>query len=521
MNRHNTKMTYYTRPRRLILAVVRCLLLAVAALYAIAPASATDRSIWQMLPYDVHILLAVDPSPPITPILRDELPVCLNERVESTIGAAWNAKIEYAPPALRGALLRDIDAVAVDQIPMPSPPPDKVLLLAVKCLPGGLQINARDFDTRTNTISSPVTRSVSQIGVLGDAMLDAVLSCFAPLAFIDGVKKNEVTIRPKASALAPRDPNLSFIHKDDVFRPIKRINDKDGNLRMAEPVAWTFLTVDGFQTTETKCKLHTGILSPIHKRGGRRVEMLALRVIPTDRSTVLVLKSRTPPHEPLFGYDVYSRVPDKEAATLLGRTDRRGRFVVPPGEHIIRVLLIRNGREPLARMPMVPGLEEELTTEIAKDDLRLWAEGFIYSLQEELVDIVARRKIYMALIRARMEAGKIEQAEKMLLDLRQMPDAMQLGLRVTNQRKRLETNDYVVQTKINLFLDDTVQLIHQHLDPRELTELEEDFRLAKAEAEREAEREAKEKAKEEAEASKSESEEKPAEESKPAEKPTE
>ena len=213
---------------------------------------------------------------------------------------------------------------------------------------------------------------------------------------------------------------------------------------------------------------------------------------------MLSLKSRTAPHEPLFGYYVYSRVPGKEAATLLGRTDRRGRFVVPPGDHIIRVLLVRNGREPLARMPMVPGLEKELSTEIARDDLRLWTEGYIFGLQEELVDIVVRRKIYMTLIRVRMDEGKIEQAEKMLKDLREMPDAMQLTLRVSRETNRLETNDYIVQRKISQFTNDTVQLIHQHLDPSELTELEDDFKLAKAEAAKDAA----EKAKDEAEAAK-------------------
>lgn len=487
-----------------ILAIICCLLCTVTALLSAESASAADKSIWQMLPYDVKILVALDQCPPLTPKLREELLAGLSERIDATIGATWNTTIEPAPPALRGLLLRDIDAVTVDQIPAFKPPPDKVLLLAVKCLPGGLEVNARDFDVRTNTISSLVTRPVSQIGVLGDAMLDAVLSSFAPLAYIDRVKKKDVLIRPKASALPPRDPNLSFIHIDDVFLPIKRINDKEGNLRKAEAVAWTFLTVERVLSGETTCKLHSGLRSPLYKRGGRRVESLALRVIPTDRSTVLTLKSRTEPHEPLSGYDVYSRVPGKKTATRLGQTNRLGRFEVPPGEHIIRVLLIKNGSEPLYRMPMVPGLERELTQEIAKDDLRLWAEGFMYSMQEEFIDIVIRRIIFMTLIRARMESGKIEQAEKMLVVLREMPNAMQLVLRVDTEWKRLETNDYIVRRKINQRLGDTVQLIHQHLDPKELTELEDDFRDAKADWEREAA----DKTTEDAEAAKAESEKK-------------
>ena len=427
---------------------------------------AADRTIWPLLPYDVKILVAFDPRPPLTPRLRDELLACLTERLDATVGASWNVSIELAPPALRGRLLRNIDAILPDQAPVPKTPVDKVLLVAVRCVPDGLEIDARDFDVRTHTLSSSVTRPVSQIGVLSDAMLDAVLAAFAPLAIIDSSKGNEVVLRPKASALPPRDPNLSFIHPGDVFRPIRRLNDKEGNLRKAEPVAWTFLTVDKVLSGETVCQLHSGIRSALLNRRGRRVESpgpagdthrsldrtdaqvadRAVRAAVGATTSIPACRAKRPP-------------------AAWGEPIAAASFVVPPGEHIIRVLLIKNGREPLARMPMVPGLEPEMTTEIAKDDLRLWADGFIYSLQEELVDIVARRRIYMALIHARINAGKTDQAEEMLASLKEMPDAMQLSLRVTNERKRLTTNDHVVQRKIDLFLDDTVSLIHQHLDP--------------------------------------------------------
>ncbi len=465
------------------------LVLAVVILFMPSLAGADDQSVWQLLPYDVRILIGFDPCPPITPRLQDELCVSLAERIEATIGAGWNATVAPAPAPLRGALVRDIKGLQADQVPIPTPPPDKVLLMAITCVPGGLEVTARDFDVRTHTLSSPVTRSVSQIGELSDAALDALLTAFAPLArivsskrkAIDGVRRIEVVLHPKASGLPPRDPNLALFRKDDVFQPIHRYNDREGNLRRAAPVPWTFCTVEKISPLETHCRLHSGVRISLTKRGGR-VEALALRVIPTGGSTMLVLKSRTKPHKPLSGYKVYSRVPGKKAATLLGWTDRRGQLLIPPEEHLLRVLLIKNGREPLARMPMVPGLEPEMTTEIANDDLRLWAEGFIFSLQEELVDIVARRKIYDALIRARIEADKLDLAEKMFEELRKLPTNEQFSLRVIQERERLATNDHVVQRKINLFLDDTNKLIHQHLHPQAIGELERYLRDAKAAA---------------------------------------
>ncbi len=202
-------------------------------------------------------------------------------------------------------------------------------------------------------------------------------------------------------------------------------------------------------------------------------------MIPTGGSTILTLRSRTEPHKPLSGYKVFSRVPGFKAATLLGRTDRQGQLLIPPERHLLRVLLIKNGREPIARMPMVPGLEPEMTTEIANDDLRLWAEGFNFALQEELLDIVARQRIYDVLIKARIEDGKLEQAEKMLEMLRKLPTNEQFSLRVLQEKNRFATNDYVVQKKIDRFLNDTITAIHRYLNPQTLVELDRMLRDAK------------------------------------------
>ncbi|MBN1395374.1 MAG: hypothetical protein JW959_10155 [Pirellulales bacterium] len=494
-------------------------LLLTAALAPSPAAVADDSAVWQMTPYEAQILLAFEQRPPITAELREELRRTLAERIDATIGASWNVKILSAPPELRAAMVHDFEGLQAKQIPLPYPPPDKVLTMSVICAPDGLVVKCRDFDAHTRTLSSPVRLKVGQIGALGDASLDALLTAFSPLARVESADRRtgKAVLRLKASGLPPRDPNLSFFHEHDVFQPIHRYNDREGNLKKAEPVPWNFFTVEKSDPEATICQLHSGLTASLTKRG-RRVESLALRVVPTGDSTLLTLKSRTDPDRPLFGYQIFSRDPyaDKVDVTLLGRTDRRGQFVVPPSDRVLRIILVKNGREPLARMPMVPGMEAEMTTEIANDDLRLWAEGFIYSLQEELVDIVARRKIYDALIRARIDSGNLEQAEKMLEELKKLPDNEKFSYRVMQERDRLATDDPVVQKKIDLFLDDTNHLIHKHLNPRAIAELEEMLRDAK-ETRIVKEREAKLKAEEEKKKAAEEARKKAEEEKKKAE----
>ena len=312
------------------------------------------------------------------------------------IGPAWNVTVSPAPAALGEAMLHGLAELPSERVPLPSPEVDKILLVAVTPVPGGVTVTARDFDVRTRTLSPAVVRPVWQPGMLGDAALDALLTAFAPLGRIDRWEKDVVFIRAKASGLPLGDRRLAMFREGDVLRPIIRYNDRDGRFRRAAPAQWSFCVVEKVSPEEVKCRVHTGMRAEIATRGRGRVEPLVLRVVPTGGSTLLSLQSRTEPRRPLGGYDVYSYPPgQKTAVTRVGRTDRQGQLLIPPTDVPLRVLLVRSGNEVLARLPIVPGLEPQLTALIANDDQRLAAEGFITGLQEELVDVFARRKILM------------------------------------------------------------------------------------------------------------------------------
>jgi hypothetical protein len=134
----------------------------------------------------------------------------------------------------------------------------------------------------------------------------------------------------------------------------------------------------------------------------------------------LTLRSQSEPKQPLAGYEVYAHPPDSTATVLLGRTDRQGRVTVPPGDGPLRVLLARHGAALLACLPMVPGLEPACTAEIPNDDRRLEAEGLASGLQYELIDLVTRREVLFARARARIKAGKFDEAEELIGQLLQL-----------------------------------------------------------------------------------------------------
>ena len=326
-------------------------------------------------------------------------------------------------------MLYDFGGMLAKQIEIPSTEPDKILLVAVGVVPGGLTASARDFDVRTRTLSAAVTRPVWQIGSLGDAALDALLAAYAPLARIESVEKDVAVLRVKSGGLPLRDPNLKLLCKDDVLRPIVRHNDRDNKFRDAVPAHWSLCSVDKIEPDMVKCLVFTGMRGEMATRGRGRAELLALKVISPGGGTTVLLESAAKPQSPLAGYDLYAYPPnDKKAAVLLGQTNRQGRLVVSPGGgSMMRVLLVKNGMRLLAKLPIVPGLEPLLTANIPNDDQRLAAEGFINGFREELIDLVARQKILARQIRTCIEKKDFEQASKYITDLRQLPTPQQFA----------------------------------------------------------------------------------------------
>ena len=454
------------------------LLVALALAWASA-AMAADRSVWPLTPYRVEVYVAVAAELPAAPRLETALCADLATRIEAVIGAPWNATVSSAPPKLRDALLHGLTGLQSDQVPLPPPEVDKLLLVAVTAVPGGMRVTARDFDVRTRTLSPAVARPVWQLGALGDAALDAMLSAFAPLARIERVDKDQMFLRAKASALPPRDRNLALVREGDVFRPIIRYNDRDNKFRRTAPARWSFCPVEKVSPDEVRCQIYSGMRSELTTKGRGRIEPLALKVVPPSGSTLLLLQSKSEPKTPLAGYEVYTHPPgQKTALTLVGRTDRQGRLVVSPGQDLLRVLLLKNGNANLARLPIVPGLEPRLTAVIPNDDQRLGAEGFILGLREEVTDVYVRRKILMMRIHSRIEKKQFDQAAAFFDALRGLPTAEQFNMRLAHEQDRLASTDPSVQRKINTLLSDTRLLIDKQLDPQEIEDLDQDLHNA-------------------------------------------
>lgn len=455
---------------------------------------ATAQSVWELTPYRILAYVAVEPRPELTPRLIARMYACASERADTAVGAAWDLHIEPAPPELLRPLLGGLANLTLDDLPPAivtdaEANVDKLLLCSVRSVAGGYTLEARDYDLHSRLVGSPVILSAAQREQLPDQLFQALYAAFAPLAQIENVeedketKETHVVLRLRAASLPPLDPQLAWARPGDVFRPVRRYNERDGSLKRINLLEWTFLTVDRVQAAELNCKLFSGMRSPLTGRRRGKVEMLALLARPTGRSSELVLRSRVvggdpTTSRPMSGYAIYSHPSDSPHTVLIGRTDGDGRLTVPADESPLRILMVKHGADTLARLPMMPGLEPELKADIPDDDQRLVAEGVIVGIQEKFVDTIARRAVLIKQIKAGLEEGKLDVAGKRMDELRKLPRQDDFLNEIRNEKQRAASDDPRIQKKVDKLFDDTREIVIRFLNPADLDNLESELGAA-------------------------------------------
>ncbi len=247
-----------------------------------------------------------------------------------------------------------------------------------------------------------------------------------------------------------------------------------------EVVPWTVLRAQARAdrspaTGAVPCEIVSGLRNPIRSRGSRRVERLALVVRASYEQTQLELRARGDARRKLAGYDVYARLPDEKNTHWIGRSDWQGRLAIGRDEHPLKILYVKNGSRLLARLPLVVGAAENLTAELTDDSLRLEAEGFLRGLQEEFIDLVARRKVLAMRIRRRVEENKLAEAEQLLDEMRQLETRQGLERRIRERQATFQTRDRAQQDRINRLFRDTRTLLQKHLDPGEIDALRDEL----------------------------------------------
>ena len=418
-------------------------------------AEESSPTAWELLPYRIHILTAVEPSASLPPKLEQELPADLVARASAVVGGAWRLEASAAPVELRYRIMHSLGSLTAEDIAPASKKGDKVILLGIAAGESGFVVRARELDMATGLWNTTSTRIVRQAGSVKQEALSCVLSAFAPQARIEKVEDKLVTLKLRAAALARREGELPLFLVGTVFRPVLVKCDASGVIQAgpAEPIAWTYLVPTENKTASSPftARIETGLSGKVLPDYHPTRLRLALGVSPSRDSTKIKLVAEGSA-APLEGYEVASQEPEVAGKSgpivSVGRSGPDGVVLVSVGTSTLRTLLIRHGEEILARLPVVPGLAEEITISLADDRPRLAIESILNGIQDNLLDLVARREVLVSRVKAATNGGDSAGAAKLKDQLRLLPAAGLILAELDKQQRPIEALEGTARQKM-------------------------------------------------------------------------
>jgi hypothetical protein len=458
-------MTARSEPLQYVLfpsLILACTLLAADR---VAGAATTP---WQLAPYRIQVLVAVGSGPALPPEFAADLCASLVARSDAVVGGPWLLTAAPASAELQDRMLSALDSIPADALPKPAADTDKLLLLAISLGPQGYQVAAREFDVRTQSLGAVLRKSVPQAAKLRDAAFAAVVKVFAPLALVHAVDKQDVRLRVRAAALAPRDKSLSLVKSGSMLRPVIRY--ADGHVTA---LPWTALVVGDAGPEEARARLVTGLKTALFGYSGTAAEPLALWVMPTTAPVIVNLQS---PRDAQIGRPVYDVVSTDAKSPLAVRANSQAAVTLPAGE--ARVVEVRSGQQVLARLPVVSASDAPMTLTVPADVRLLEAESYLAAAQDELADLVALRQVLIAQAEKAIDSKRTADAKAAWAELQSLKSRQKFSEELAAAQKRVIGEDLSVQQRIDAMFSELAKLADEQLDPKPLDALAAEIKKA-------------------------------------------
>ena len=456
-------------------------------------AEGANNKYWELSPYRVHLLVAIDDSAQPQPGLGDQIVADLRRKIRTTVYPLWSTKISLATDAVRQELLERLDhlehstaeSLTMDNLVSAC---DKRLFLSIRTTPLGSTLACREFDCTVRRWGTTEHRHIRQSWLLSAQCFDLVCQTFSPLAMVRALQDEEkvdkeVLLRFRGSRL-PQQSDLSFFNvTGEAYQPLTLRTNSAGEFKVdsIRDVSWTYLTLAEQQQDGWHAIVHTGTRRPFGIRRRGRIENLALAMRKPVGKTRVRFYARHDQAQGLIGYEVFRREPGESETQPIGLTDSSGAVEVAPGKSNVSILFLRSEGQLLAKVPVVVGAKSLLEVPIADDTARLRAQAALTSLTERLIDTVAQRNILIARVRDRIKNGKLDQAQELFTTLDNLPGRSKFvqAIDSAENRKLHQSDDPKVQARIEKLFADTRKLLGKFLNTRQITDLQNELTAAR------------------------------------------
>jgi hypothetical protein len=446
-------------------------------------AGAEGTSYWDQEPYRIHATIVIDAPADVADNWAANLPSYLKRRAAAAIGPLWQPSVELAAGALGEHMLTEIESIDAKQLPQSGADSDKELLLVVSSTPWGYDLSAREYDRYVDRWGQTLRAATRQSDAVPEQLFSLAERAVRPLAQfrLDPANDRQVILVPRGASLPPASADYLWAAEGDAFLPLLRRTARDGKLAPGgcQAVPWTFIELSKVDSHEATGHVESGTSRPLAVRQRGKIEQVAIALRPdADATTAVRLQSRTDKTKPLVGYQLFSQNTGEKDTQLVGTSDQAGQVQVGPGKTMVQLLYIKSGGDLLARVPLVPGAESVVEVPIPDDDLRLDAAARVAALREDLVDLVARRNIFIARIRREIDAKHYDSARQLLSALDELPSRSQFMQLLELQARLHHTSDAQVQSQIDQLFAGMQAAIGKFLDSQPISDLHDQLREA-------------------------------------------
>jgi hypothetical protein len=445
-------------------------------------AASIDDSSWTWTPQPVVIAVETEGDPRLSPGLVRQVRETIGVEVQARFGAAWKTRItdrfdEILPtdgekPAAKAGPPPTSDEAAATGEELD----EKRIRVLLAHRGGEYVVEALEIDRMLRSTGPLVRRTVRQRGMVGAAAAEAVIAAYRPTARIVDIRGDQGVLRLRGESLLSDEARAELTGRGQGFLPLLRRRDRDGRILSVDRVPWTVLSVRDGGAKPLTVGIISGLRSPLAGRRRGRIEALAIAAGKPSGETVMTITAGAGggPLDGAFVYDVVAGGP----STLLGTTDQRGRITIAADDGRIRTLVIAGRYLPLARLPLIAGLEPEASAPLPVDARLFDAERRLSNLQSEFTDLLVLRRVLALTAATQLERGDKSAATATLARLGQVGSTAAFTDALEARRRTMELGPSTADRLIDRLYSEALSAMRAVDDRQALAELQK--RLAEA-----------------------------------------
>lgn len=452
---------------------------------------------WRSTPQRIRVVIGVAQQATVPTEWNSTLPADLMQQSPVWLPVGWTLPSAISvPDAQLLNWLTENSVIDWSQLPAAwLADVDQLVLMQISAGPAGYFVKSRSVDLATWVATGISESSASGATEINPALVASIRRQLAPVVEIEDVnaERGEVIVRVRGQRLITESGGPGPIAPGDFLQPVVTIPDRQGRYSPAgaREVAWTLLRVAKRRDDGAwQCQMASAYSRPLRTRRSRRVRQIAYRITPTYDQTILELVYRPPLELPRTGCDVYTQpwpVPGQPPGPLMliGQTDWQGRLTIPPrttDESTGRgqVLVVKYGQRVVATLPMLVGSNRVARAELPDDRPLVEVESFVRSVEQDLIDLVARRQLIALRVRKLLAEGEKARAEDLVGQLRKMETQSDFLRRIEARQRAISLPSEGLRQKVDKVFGDMRQILARMLTPTFVQQLQDEVNRAKS-----------------------------------------